>query len=763
MNSTLTYGLAGDDQLQRMENSLLKKWELYEELDKLLSCDAEHLFQKCTDQTASSSDPDASVGTLSDESFKLACEAFRTGEYIDALGHIDEVLKSPNSNNAGMSRILRVKVMNAMEEYLEALRSIVNVDQDLMTFDLLFEGAKALLKLGLVLTAENMMKRVVVATSGDQEWARVSYELLLDIHTKRLYQKFINDAPVVVGLTEHGRGLFATTAISKGTVIFKELPELCDQAMPSVSISACSHCGLSLVRPQDVFSKEHLAVPDLQKAVKKFWLKRPITFCKSCDRVIFCSEACCKEAWERYHKLLCPSHPNSSVAMLYDVRYSFRNVIPTDGQSWQGWWNAQFSPTLMAKMWASIICSARSASERRQVSLHELKAASSQFDKYCNNGKDLTHEAIPKMFELMVNIFKRSKLARYEITPLEFDTRHRQALINGIQFHDTKDSLNKFANIMREDPKKYKKIGQFFAEKLPRAEFHGFFPLASLINHSCYNNVEIVSGEVDEKPGIWVKAVRDITEGQQLFIALVSPEMTKMERRKRIWSRHKFLCQCPRCVFEGDGPHQCTHCRRKAEDFESDSNVAHVRNDNNKQPGQDASSETTISSPTEGTSIIKCNERGCSQLLTDASITNKGSQDILETPESTPEVLGTSSVNTAVNPDADSINSDLSSALLSSHISSNADHQNSQKTESSNEVESLTNPKTIPCMTCAEVEAAEETQKRQTPAKLEPSEQTDAKRVKHFPHCGRCSRAWYCSQACQKDAWKKGHKLICKK
>ncbi|KAK6961467.1 hypothetical protein BgiMline_034179, partial [Biomphalaria glabrata] len=140
MNSTLTYGLAGDDQLQRMENSLLKKWELYEELDKLLSCDAEHLFQKCTDQTASSSDPDASVGTLSDESFKLACEAFRTGEYIDALGHIDEVLKSPNSNNAGMSRILRVKVMNAMEEYLEALRSIVNVDQDLMTFDLLFEG-----------------------------------------------------------------------------------------------------------------------------------------------------------------------------------------------------------------------------------------------------------------------------------------------------------------------------------------------------------------------------------------------------------------------------------------------------------------------------------------------------------------------------------------------------------------------------------------------------------------------------------------------
>ena len=32
---------------------------------------------------------------------------------------------------------------------------------------------------------------------------------------------------------------------------------------------------------------------------------------------------------------------------------------------------------------------------------------------------------------------------------------------------------------------------------------------------------------------------------------------------------------------------------------------------------------------------------------------------------------------------------------------------------------------------------------------------------KLFPTCSKCKRAWYCSQSCQKIAWKKGHKKIC--
>lgn len=33
---------------------------------------------------------------------------------------------------------------------------------------------------------------------------------------------------------------------------------------------------------------------------------------------------------------------------------------------------------------------------------------------------------------------------------------------------------------------------------------------------------------------------------------------------------------------------------------------------------------------------------------------------------------------------------------------------------------------------------------------------------KPFPACSRCRNAWYCSPTCQKEAWKQGHKLICR-
>ncbi|XP_061166549.1 uncharacterized protein LOC133175464 [Saccostrea echinata] len=32
-----------------------------------------------------------------------------------------------------------------------------------------------------------------------------------------------------------------------------------------------------------------------------------------------------------------------------------------------------------------------------------------------------------------------------------------------------------------------------------------------------------------------------------------------------------------------------------------------------------------------------------------------------------------------------------------------------------------------------------------------------------FPACGQCHRAWYCSIPCQKSAWRRGHKKICRK
>ncbi|GFN79270.1 SET and MYND domain-containing protein 5-like [Plakobranchus ocellatus] len=36
-----------------------------------------------------------------------------------------------------------------------------------------------------------------------------------------------------------------------------------------------------------------------------------------------------------------------------------------------------------------------------------------------------------------------------------------------------------------------------------------------------------------------------------------------------------------------------------------------------------------------------------------------------------------------------------------------------------------------------------------------------AEEPKQFPACSKCKRAWYCGVKCQREAWKKGHKVIC--
>ncbi|KAH9498595.1 hypothetical protein Btru_007704 [Bulinus truncatus] len=716
-HSTLTSGLPGDDLVQSMEDGVLKKWGLYDALNEIITSASDTLC--CTPQQSITSLDTSSCSSANGHTLYLrSVEAFNSGQYCDALIYLEDAMDILD----GRHWTLKVKILNTMGDHLEALKTLVNTESHVRTFEILTEGAKALDKLGLTTSAERLLKKVVMATSKDLQWAKVSYELLQEIHLKRIYQSYVQKAPVKVIITEHGRGLSAANFISKGSIIFKEIPELCDQTMSTDTISACSHCGLSLVRPEDIFSKGHLAVPDLKKAIRKYWLKREVIPCKCCDRVVYCSEACRQDAWERYHKVGCPSSQVSSVAMLYDVRKSFRDVTLTDGLSWQGWWNAEFSPTLLAKLWAVIISVAKSKlGDVSQGSSQLLKLSSAKFDKYLGPVKESVQESIPKMYELMVSIFKRYKPLRYEITPEEFNTRHSQILHNFIQFHDVIDPLLCFTDKIKLEPKLYKKIGQFFAECLPRAQFHGLFPLASLLNHSCMNNAVIMSGEVDGRPGIWVKAVQDILEGQEIVVSYVSPLMTRTERRVRLWSRYKFICHCLRCEYEGDGPNECTHCGKKVETA-----------DNGHSPTETCTTNKITDDVNQQRNL---NGHHCPDHAPEPQNINFQSNDlghIAGNHESDDFMQNKETLNDSIISNLDSVNErgdhpSVTDTSLDSFL---------QRTEGTARSEK-----------CGD----------------QPTQNVADVCTKLFPHCGRCARAWYCSQKCQKEAWKKGHKLICKK
>lgn len=101
---------------------------------------------------------------------------------------------------------------------------------------------------------------------------------------------------------------------------------------------------------------------------------------------------------------------------------------------------------------------------------------------------------------------------------------------------------------------------------IPEAVFTGIFRIQSSLNHSCANNVEIISGDVNEAPGIHVISKRPIKEGDELFTSFVDTSLNRQQRRGFLYRMYHFWCECPRCMLEGDDSDTCTQCRKEADD-----------------------------------------------------------------------------------------------------------------------------------------------------------------------------------------------------
>jgi SET domain-containing protein len=69
-------------------------------------------------------------------------------------------------------------------------------------------------------------------------------------------------------------------------------------------------------------------------------------------------------------------------------------------------------------------------------------------------------------------------------------------------------------------------------------------PYAALINHSCdYNAVIGFDGDK-----LFVKALKPINSGEQIFISYIDAEGPSALRRKELSERYYFNCQCTKCV-----------------------------------------------------------------------------------------------------------------------------------------------------------------------------------------------------------------------
>ncbi|XP_005103639.1 uncharacterized protein LOC101862288 isoform X2 [Aplysia californica] len=808
-----------------------------------------------------------------------AVEILKKGNYCDSLILVDDALELIGPDDWPSCRprwwILKAKVLNAMGDHVEALRSLQKVKIKDRSEDAWIEGATALGKLELHVTSEVWLKKALLScmkpAGGEQRTCpRKLTHMLQAVRSGRIYDPLVKDTPIEINFTGNGREVRAERKISRGETIFKELPEILDQSISSHKRTACDRCGRSLVKPEDIFSKGHLACAELQKAFKRFWPKKTPVSCGSCDRVVYCSDSCRLEAWGSYHRAICPSSPETTAAMLYDVRKSFRDVMASDGSSWQGWWNNEFSPTLMAKVWASIMCQAKllAASDGREsATKSDWFTAGSQFEKYSTSRDEPVKEVVPKMFELLNCHFRRCKVLHYDITEKNFNRKYHQIATNYITFYDASDPLRKFVDKVTTDNKMYKRIGKYFHEPLPKAEFHGLFPMASCLNHSCAPNAMLECVDVDGRPGIRIIATSDIDNGEEIRISYVDSRLERKERRRKLLKRFGFLCQCLKCQHEGDFPEVCTYCGKNADitdresiqatasgaktvnvtatvidnvtatDIESDNVTATgTKSDNVTATGTESDnvtatcteSDNVTATCTESDNItctesddITCTESdNVSATSTESDNLSASGTENTQTSSLTEDAAaerrtpggGDAKITSALAAGADSESaSDTSSCSLQTEEQASIEGERTKyKPETNQEPKKIdskpekqmddsqkgsandsetraaetnsTNSKSVsdssdevktaavgvePIISDSKTQAAE-TNSTNSKSVSDSSDEVKTATVgveaaKKFPTCGRCKKAWYCSQRCQKEAWKKGHKKICVK
>ncbi|EEP76645.1 predicted protein [Uncinocarpus reesii 1704] len=75
-------------------------------------------------------------------------------------------------------------------------------------------------------------------------------------------------------------------------------------------------------------------------------------------------------------------------------------------------------------------------------------------------------------------------------------------------------------------------------------------PLAALCNHSCSPN----AATDFDKGKIWVRALRDIGKGEQVFVSYIETTDPYAHRQSELLKRYYFNCKCNKCEIEKNAP-----------------------------------------------------------------------------------------------------------------------------------------------------------------------------------------------------------------
>jgi hypothetical protein len=404
-----------------------------------------------------------------------------------------------------------------------------------------------------------------------------------------------------------GVGLFTKKRIPAASLVFHDMPYL---LAPDIDSSKrgelCSHCATPLFSFGDLVRntpRENASeVKELLDYFKSEIQPLTVTPCPECDEEIYCSETCRQQAWEQYHRVLCPHNkrgaPHQAKQALLAHLHDKDPLSPRD----------QTMALLMTRIYATIVSkfqmeiSATKTTAQKAldiawepvVNLMAFPFAQVKtFNTILHLQKDFElisdalreHSSqIPELFtyDMFMRLYVRIQL-NYLKTQ-SFSPLMQWILTEPPEIPEPPSSLNSPPEtpsttassqqqgqgpVIDEIGKMKAKVSLDLAYKQltysilvdlqnqPNATStpyftnrligggYAIFPLSSLLNHNCDPNLlprYAVKGQLS-----WYSS-KDIPSEEQLTIAYVDPGMSYESRSSFLKQKHFFQCKCLRCT-----------------------------------------------------------------------------------------------------------------------------------------------------------------------------------------------------------------------
>ncbi|XP_012944230.1 uncharacterized protein LOC101858898 [Aplysia californica] len=535
----------GDDQLLTMEKEILEV--KYKILD-----DPAYSLQ---------TPPKKRDAQLEGQLVQAAYEFFTAERLEEALELMSKLITLDPRNL--FYRTFRAQIYFNMSQWPKVIQDYWVIPKAQRKAEIWKQGGKAFVELWLPVLAEFWLRKATQLSGGKDEEAAMLFQ---KVRVRRLYEPLTEDQPVQVDFTQFGRAVFAKEDIPAGETVMMDIPMVIAQSLSTRHIPACANCATSLISPEIYFEKKlNLMGKEQQELIEDHWPKVSEIWCEHCGKERYCSNICKNEAWEVYHRVICPRF-NPGADTLYAVIEQGGFGYTADGK-WDEVWKGHFSPMILVKIWANIASQVRTMMENdgvKEPTVEHWARAKAPYRRFIAFGTMPAMQRMPHALPMFQAAFADCGGGlSYKITEDEFNGRYYQAACNLQSFSCSITPYHHFMNNIKDD---LRGIGvlKHLSDRPPEAQFAALCPLHACSNHSCLNNAEVCDLDINGRPGVQMIARRDIKKGEEIFITYIDTSMPKTLRKAWLFKSFNFWCQCKRCQFEGDTPSECTHCLKKA-------------------------------------------------------------------------------------------------------------------------------------------------------------------------------------------------------